>query len=73
MNDFYIGVGGRIKKRRLSLRLTRDKLAFMANISDKFLYDIETGKKGMSAETLYKIARALCVSADWLLESDDEL
>lgn len=71
MNEFYIGVGGRIKQKRLSLRLTRDNLAYIASISDKFLYDIETGKKGMSAETLHKLARAMDVSADWLLDGDE--
>lgn len=68
MNEFYVGVGSRIKERRLALKLTRDRLAHMACISDKFLYDIEVGNKGMSAETLHKIAKALDVSADWLLD-----
>jgi transcriptional regulator with XRE-family HTH domain len=68
MDGFYLGIGSRIKRRRLALKLTREKLAFMANISDKFLYDIETGNKGMSAETLYKIKSSLNVSADWLLD-----
>jgi transcriptional regulator with XRE-family HTH domain len=67
MKDFYVDVGSRIKEKRLALKLTRDRLAYMAKISDKFLYDIELGKKGMSAETLYKLAKALEVSADWLL------
>lgn len=68
MKDFYVCIGSRIKEKRLELKLTRDKLAHMAKISDKFLYDIELGRKGMSAETLYKLARALEVSTDWLLD-----
>lgn len=68
MKDFNISIGNRIKKKRLELMLTRERLAQMANISDKFLYDIEVGKKGMSAETLYKLTKALAVSADWLLK-----
>jgi len=68
MKDFNVGVGSRIKEKRLSLHLTRDKLADLAKISDKFLYDIELGRKGMSAVTLHKIAQALGVSADWLLD-----
>ena len=71
MNAFYIEVGNRIKERRLGLKLTRDKLAHMAGISDKFLYEIEVGNKGMSARTLYKLALALEVSADWLLKGTD--
>lgn len=72
MINFYveIGIGSRIKEKRTNMNLTREKLANMANISDKFLYDIEVGNKGMSAETLYKIARALCVSTDWLLKGN---
>jgi len=68
MNEFYIGIGNRIKQKREIHKFTREKLADMACISDKFLYDIEVGKKGLSAKTLYKIARALEVSADWLLD-----
>jgi transcriptional regulator with XRE-family HTH domain len=67
MKDFNVDVGSRVKEKRLALKLTRDKLAHNASISNKFLYDIELGKKGMSAETLYKLAQALEVSADWLL------
>lgn len=70
MNGFYASIGSRIKEKRLELKLTRDKLAHMAHISDKFLYDIEVGKKGMSAETLHKLAQALGVSADWLLNGN---
>jgi len=66
MKDFYGDIGSRIKEKRLALKLTREKLAHMAKISDKFLYEIELGKKGMSAETLYKIAKALDVTTDWL-------
>lgn len=72
MKDFYIHIGCRIKEKRLELKLTRDKLAHMAKISDKFLYDIELGRKGMSAETLYKLAQALGVSLDWFLDEQAE-
>ena len=67
MDDFNVAVGNRVKEKRLERKLTRDKLAHMAGISNKFLYDLETGRKGMSAETLWKITQALEVSADWLL------
>ncbi|MCL2080646.1 MAG: helix-turn-helix domain-containing protein [Oscillospiraceae bacterium] len=49
------------------MKLSRHKLAQTVNISDKFLYDIEMGKKGMSARTLLRLAEALNVSAGWLL------
>jgi len=65
-------IGARIKKKRLEIGYTREKFAVMADISDKFLYDLEVGNKGMSAETLYKISRTLGVSTDWLLGSGQE-
>ena len=71
MDSFYNvkEIGDRIKQKRLDMQYTREKLANIAGISDKFLYDIEIGNKGMSAETLYKISKALDISADWILNS----
>ena len=46
---------------------TREQLAELADISDKFLYEIETGKKGFTVEILSKISKALCVSNDYIL------
>jgi len=68
MNNFYIEIGKKIKEKRKNKGWSREKLATLSYISDKFLYDIEVGKKGMSAETLYKISKALDISADWLLD-----
>ncbi len=56
--------GKRIRSIREYQRLSREKLAEMANISTQFLADIETGKKGMSVVTLHKICTALHTSAD---------
>jgi transcriptional regulator with XRE-family HTH domain len=64
---FNISVGKKIKERRLELGLTREKLSELTQISDKFIYDIEVGKKGMNAYTLFKIAKALGVTMDWLV------
>ena len=36
-------------------------LAELADISPRFLYEIETGRKGFSAEVYYKIGQALDV------------
>jgi transcriptional regulator with XRE-family HTH domain len=65
--EFNAKVGSRVKEKRLEKNLTREKLAQAASMSDKFLYDIEVGNKGMSAYTLYRIATVLEVSTDWLL------
>ena len=60
-------LGLKIKNLRNHRKLTREQLGEMAKISDRFIYDIETGNKGISAETLYKLSQALNVSADYLL------
>lgn len=60
-------IGERIRKLRERQNCTRDDLAEKINISSKFLYEIETGKKGFSAKTLYKISKALSVSSDYIM------
>ena len=65
--DFYRRIGNKIKKLRIENHFTRERLAEQANISFKFLYEIETGKKGCSAYVLYRLAQSLNVSADFLM------
>lgn len=72
MNDFNKKLGLKIKKLRERRKLTREKLGEMAGISDRFIYDVETGQKGISAETLYKLSRALNVTSDYLLFEVEE-
>ncbi len=60
-------IGKRIKETREEAKITREELADKAGISTKFLYEIENGKKGLSAETLLKISRALSCSSDYIL------
>lgn len=72
MNDFNKKFGLKIKKLRERRKLTREKLGEMAEISDRFIYDVETGQKGISAETLYKLSRALNVTSDYLLFEVEE-
>lgn len=67
MNNFNKEVGLRISKLRECRKLTREKLGELSNISDRFIYDIEIGKKGMSAETLYNLSKALNVTSDYIL------
>lgn len=67
MKDFEIEVGQRLRALREHRGYSRETLSERANISSKFLYEIEAGKKGMSAYTLYQIANALQVSCDFIL------
>ena len=67
MNSFYNGVGVRIRELREINRYTREKFAEMVEISPKFLYEIETGQKGFSADTLYRISQGLSVNCEYIL------
>lgn len=76
MNDSNKKLGLRICKIREQRKLTREKLGELSNISNKFIYDIETGQKGMPSETLYKLSIALNVYSDYLLfgiETNNEI
>ena len=64
-------VGERIRELREIQNYTREALAEKVDISAKFLYEIEVGKKGFSAETLGRLARALSVSCDHVLFGEE--
>lgn len=67
MNELYYNAGERIRNLRVLQNLTREQLAEKASITPQFLYDIEMGRKGFSADTLYRIATALAVKSDYIL------
>lgn len=76
MYNFELEIGQRIKKLRIKSGYTREQLSEMAEISSKFLYEIESGIKGMSAYTLYNLSSALNVTCDYILkgcESNSDL
>lgn len=60
-------VGQRIKRVRLQMEMSREHFAEQIGISPQFLAEIENGKKGMSAETLYKLCSRFELSADYIL------
>lgn len=70
--EFISKTGERIKKWRLRRDYTREGLAEMANISPKFLYEIEVGKKGCSAYVLYMLANALDINVNVLVQDEPE-
>jgi DNA-binding XRE family transcriptional regulator len=67
MMDWYKEAGERIMLIRVMRGYTRECLAEMASISSKFLYEIETGRKGFSTYVLYKLCDALSVDSDYIL------
>ena len=64
-------VGERIRELRELQNYTREAFAEKVDISAKFLYEIEVGKKGFSAETLCRISKALSVSCDYIMLGED--
>lgn len=70
MNSFYEEAGKRIRLLREERNLSRDILSERAEISAKFLYEIESGKKGFSADTLYRLSKALNVPSEYILSGN---
>ena len=64
-------VGNRIRELREMHNYTREGMAEMVEISPKFLYEIESGKKGFSSDVLCKIARTLTVSCDYIMYGEE--
>ncbi|MCI8372679.1 MAG: helix-turn-helix transcriptional regulator [Lachnospiraceae bacterium] len=71
MTDLYKKAGERILLTRNMRGYTRESLAELAGISDKFLYEVENGKRGFSAIVLYSLSKALDVSNDYILTGKD--
>jgi ribosome-binding protein aMBF1 (putative translation factor) len=64
---FQKAVGIRVRQLRKKRKWSRETLAEKALITDKYIYEIETGRKCMSSWVLGKVAKALDVSADNIL------
>lgn len=62
-----IHVGTRIRELRETQNYTREAFAEKIQVSSKFVYEIETGKKGFSADTLCRMSQALSVSCDYIM------
>lgn len=67
IQEFYVRAGSRIRELREKKGYTREVLAEIADISPKFLYEIEKGSKGFSARTLRMLADGLDSSCDYIL------
>ena len=68
MKRFYFcDAGIRLKSLRRELKLSRDELAEILELSPRYIAQIESGERNMSAATLYLACSRLHVSADYLL------
>ena len=62
-----IEVGRRIREVREDLKLTREQLAEVSEMTPRFLACVENGQSGVSLESLKKLSASLRVSTDYLL------
>lgn len=60
-------IGGRIRAYRESLGMNRESFSEQVGLSPQFLAEAENGKKGLSAESIYKICSNSELSADYLV------
>jgi transcriptional regulator with XRE-family HTH domain len=63
----YVLLGLRLKKVRLSKKLSQDKLSEKCDVSPQHLSQIESGKTKLSLPCLVRICNALEITADCLL------
>lgn len=73
MMKVYKKAGERIYLTRIMRGYTREVLAESANITAKFLYEIENGRKGFSAGVLYNICQALKVDCDYIMTGNEKV
>ncbi|MDO5436849.1 MAG: helix-turn-helix transcriptional regulator [bacterium] len=59
MASFYQKLGKKIYYLRKAQKLSRERFAEMADMSDYFLGEIERGEKKASIDTLFKICEVL--------------
>ncbi|MBD5129134.1 MAG: helix-turn-helix transcriptional regulator [Ruminococcaceae bacterium] len=71
MNENSELVGKRINDARKNLGCSREKLAEKADISVQFLADIEKGRKSMTVNTLRRLAAALNVTTDFIVNGTE--
>ena len=69
-DNFYIEMGKRISQRRKKLGMSQEELAEAAGVSPQLMSTAERGTKAIRPENLYKISKALGVSADYLLTGE---
>ena len=65
---FQVYVGEKLFALRKGLSLTQEDLATLSGLSTRFLQDLEAGKKQASVVTIFKLAKALDVIPQDLLQ-----
>lgn len=71
MENSNAEVGKRINETRKRRGYSREKLSEMADVSVQFLADIEKGRKSMTIATLRRVAAALNVTTDYIVNGSE--
>lgn len=69
-DNFNILIGKRIMEIRVQKQMTREQLAENADISTKYLYEVERGRKNCSLYIMYKLSRCLDINVDYILRDE---
>lgn len=72
MTDFYINLGARIREIREKTDIKVSYIAYKTGLSEKFIYQVERGEKGISAENLNKMCETLGVNSDYLMNGNSD-
>ncbi len=64
----YVALGSRVKRKRLELNLTQERLAELADISAVYVGQIERGERHMTIDILVKLSEILEISVEELLK-----
>ena len=70
VQKFLKDMGRRIYEQRKLLGLTQEQLAELADISPQLVSNAENGTRAISSDKLYRISKALHISADYLLSGE---
>lgn len=67
---FLKDMGARISAQRKRLGITQETLAEKADVSPQLISAVENGIRAVSSDKLFRISRALHVSADYLMSGE---
>lgn len=73
MSDFNKSLGGKIKKIRIHLDLSQERIAQMLEISRVAISQIENGERKISAEEIVRLSKILNMSSDILLDIEKDI
>jgi len=64
MNEFNLMIGRHIREQREKRGFTREELAELADMNDKYLYEVEVGRKKISLYKMSNLCNALDITID---------